>query len=150
MAIKISSEKMTPITLNDFVLYLETSGAIETLSNSVSSPSIMSATAMQLRALAANKAHILSFVVNELEKSEHFQQQNNDQPQSFVLHRTPLYTIRLMLWIPSGHQAKSIPFSYEVAHDHVFDLMTVGFLVRVIVLHCMNLIIMSRFNSRMD
>ncbi|PVF10538.1 hypothetical protein DBO95_30145, partial [Yersinia pestis] len=29
--------------------------------------------------------------------------------------------------IPPGHQASAIPFSYKVAHDHAFDLMTVGF-----------------------
>lgn len=127
MAVKVDVKENTLITLNEFVSFLETSGTIEKLRNSIYSSEVMSCVATQLRALAANKAHIFSIIIEELEKTDHFQSQNYGQAQGFVLYTTPWYTIRLMLWIPPGHQASAIPFSYKVAHDHAFDLMTVGF-----------------------
>lgn len=32
-----------------------------------------------------------------------------------------------MLWIPTRTSGQRYSFSYKVAHDHAFDLMTVGF-----------------------
>lgn len=58
MAVKVDVKENTLITLNEFVSFLETSGTVEKLRNSIYSSEVMSCVATQLRALAANKAHI--------------------------------------------------------------------------------------------
>lgn len=86
MAVKVDVKENTLITLNEFVSFLETSGTIEKLRNSIYSSEVMSCVATQLRALAANKAHIFSIIIEELEKTDHFQSQNYGQAQGFVLY----------------------------------------------------------------
>ncbi|PSH12430.1 hypothetical protein B7R74_20310 [Yersinia pseudotuberculosis] len=127
MAVKVKTKENSSLTLKEFILFLETSGNLEKLRNSIYSSEVMSDTASQLRALAASKEHILSIIIKDLENTDHFQPQNYEQTQGFVLHSTPYYTIRLMLWIPPEHQAGTVPLSYNIAHDHTVDLMTVGF-----------------------
>jgi len=127
MAIKIATRAKSPITIEDFVLYLKSSRAVESFREGRYLSPMLRATATELCALARNKSHILAIVINQLKHIDHFQLRNNGQPQSFVLYHTPQYILRLMLWLPAGHQARSVPFSYDVAHDHAFDLMTVGF-----------------------
>lgn len=127
MAIKIPTLEQTPVTLDEFIRFLETSPIVDKLRHSNYDISEMQQIATWLRALAANKEHLLAMVATELSLLTHFQVLNTGQSQGFILHRTPYYTIRLMVWIPSGHQARSIPFSYDSAHDHAFDLMSAGF-----------------------
>lgn len=129
MAIKIEADEFSPITLNEFVDYLEYSQVIKRLADSLYDDSDMRSLATRLKSLAKNKDHLLDRITSELNIPERFQVSNNGQSQGFILYRAPdfTYTLRLMLWIPSGHQARPVPFSYEGAHDHAFDLMTVGF-----------------------
>ncbi|MFK0380258.1 hypothetical protein [Pandoraea sp. NPDC090278] len=127
MAIKIDTLKRAPVTVQEYIAFLESSHIIEQFRKSIYDREVMCLAASWLRSLAENKTHLLAIIADELASSTEFQARNFGQSQSFVIHRTADYTIRIMLWIPDGHQAKAIPFSYENAHDHAFDLMSTGF-----------------------
>ncbi len=126
MAIKITTPRLTPITVKEMVSFPDNSQYLDKLRYSHYQTEEMELVASRLRALAANRQHILQTIITELQQPSGFQFRNKGQSQSFVLHRSENYTLRLMLWIPDGHQARSIPFSYEGVHDHFFDLMSVG------------------------
>ncbi|UHH09657.1 hypothetical protein LU699_15545 [Luteimonas fraxinea] len=49
-----------------------------------------------------------------------------DNAHVFVLHQTERYLIRLVVWRPTTG-VEDEAFLYEGAHDHNFDLMTVGY-----------------------
>lgn len=127
MTIKLNAREYASSTMDGFVHFLETDGVIGRLRNSKYDIDDMNCLAARLYALAASKDNLLNHIIAELEEPTRFQIRNNGQSQGFILYRTPYYTIRLMIWIPAGPQAKPTPFSYESAHDHAFDLMSVGF-----------------------
>lgn len=76
---------------------------------------------------ASNKEEMANMICHDLDQLDGFQKDVLGQPQVFMLHNSPRYSLRLMLWIPSGEQARALPFSYHVAHDHAVDLLTYGF-----------------------
>ncbi|MCW7548201.1 hypothetical protein OO184_09695 [Photorhabdus sp. APURE] len=127
MAIKLVVEPGFQITLTALIEYLTDSGVLESLRASCYSQDDMLNTATHLKALALNRHEVLQHISNALVTPETFQYTNNGQSQSYVLYTCPIFTLRLMVWIPVGFQARSIPFSYRYAHDHAFDLMSVGF-----------------------
>ncbi|NHB89648.1 MULTISPECIES: hypothetical protein [Photorhabdus] len=127
MAVKLAVEPDTQITLAALIEYLTDSGVIERLSASCYNQDDMLNTASRLKGFALNHHEVLQHVSNALATPETFQYTNNGQSQSYVLYTCPVFVLRLMVWIPVGFQARSIPFSYRYAHDHAFDLMSVGF-----------------------
>ncbi len=89
MAVKVDVKENTLITLNEFVSFLETSGTIEKLRNSIYSSEVMSCVATQLRALAANKAHIFLLSLKSWRKQTTFNHKITGKLKDlfFIQHR---------------------------------------------------------------
>jgi hypothetical protein len=52
-----------------------------------------------------------------------------DQPTYYIIHRSPLFTLRLTVWLPEHHNAQIRKLengilAYDYPHNHNFDLLT--------------------------
>jgi hypothetical protein len=89
--------------------------------------------APDLAALARNKKFVLEYIHKDLKEGiENFQLYNQYTDQSLILERNKRFTIRLNIWsppVPYGGDVKwdEKRHSYNLAHNHNFDLLTVGY-----------------------
>ncbi|WP_162597815.1 hypothetical protein [Pseudomonas aeruginosa] len=81
-----------------------------------------------LLAFAKNRDEIVERLCVEIERLEGFQSENPGQAPIYILHDTKLYTVRMLVWSPSlAVEGEKQAYTYEKAHNHAFDLLTVGF-----------------------
>jgi hypothetical protein len=87
------------------------------------------ASAPYLKKLGNNKDFLIDHVFAELKNCLQFQQANTYVPQVLIVHATGSYFIRANIWKPITMDEEQIPgFSYDICHDHNFDILTIGYL----------------------
>lgn len=126
MALSFSIQSDEEISFDDF---------INTVTNKIKKKdeaSLLSCSDVLLK-LANNKQFFLDFLnTNLMGDVNKFQLHNQYSEQSYILHETPEYFVRLTYW-PILSSNKSIRdaqnklFSYGFAHDHNFSLLTAGY-----------------------
>lgn len=83
-----------------------------------------------LRALAADSGWLVTFLAEELATDiDRFQQNNLYDAHTLLLVSDPRYLLRANIWVPlGGSTPASDPrdFSYGIAHNHNFHLLSVG------------------------
>src|SRR5580698_2083863 len=91
----------------------------------------MHSVAGKLQQLAANREFIRDALIGELQRIASERHLASFAPQSFIIHRSSPFSLRLNLWLPPKGSSRKIGqeariFSYDRAHDHNFSLLTVG------------------------
>ena len=114
----------TPITLDDFLRAIE---AID-----LADADDLWHARGPLRALAADPGWLVTRLADELAAGvERFQQDNLYDAHTLLLAHDPRFLLRANLWAPlDGPTPTADPrdFSYEIAHNHNFHLLSVGML----------------------
>ncbi|RUO66262.1 hypothetical protein SAMN06297229_0243 [Pseudidiomarina planktonica] len=110
-----------PISLDVFL------DELDKLGDSIFSKEHFDKTLHLLQRLYANREFLLDVVKNYLENPDS-QNINHYTSQVFILAERENYTIRAPVWIPDGELVSSRVFAYGLAHDHNFDLLTIGYL----------------------
>lgn len=125
MPVKIDSVDCAPITLDEYVTYIESSVDFRDRESILASSSM-------LQRLAANDCFLGDRMVAELCSGEPFQVNNAYNYQSFLLRVTDSYLLRANFWVPPSHlhrhgERAASAFGYDAYHNHNFDLLTVGY-----------------------
>ncbi|MEY2441081.1 MAG: hypothetical protein QOJ46_507 [bacterium] len=121
MAATIPSECTESSTLDEFVDFCESHPELQQREFAMQH-------ADRLRALANNKRFLTAWLNDELSDVYHFQERNDFEPPTFLLHRGGWFTIRAVVWLALDEQLMSPSmFSYYDAHDHLFDFLTCGY-----------------------
>lgn len=81
-----------------------------------------------LRRLANNRRFLVEALHAQLQDLPAFERRNPYTPQVFMLHVAAHYAVRAAIWMPPAQRRSDGIFVYEQAHDHNFDLLTVGYL----------------------
>ncbi|MQP67539.1 transposase [Niveispirillum sp. SYP-B3756] len=86
-----------------------------------------------LGALANNRKFLVNAYNEDLVRYSRSELLGSYTPQSIRLSATERFIIRANIWIPLSGDAKRRPleeslYSYQTAHDHNFDFLTVGYL----------------------
>lgn len=85
-------------------------------------------TALMLRRLYNNRRFLVEVLHSQMQDMKRFEEGNPYTPQVFILHKAKHYMVRAAIWVPpKGGKGEEI-FFYEDAHDHNFDLLTLGYL----------------------
>jgi hypothetical protein len=116
------------MTLSELIHKLDQSPVLEALSRSEYADSAFEQIGAWLAATARERKSIIERICVDLNGIEHFQDGNLQQSPAYELYRGKNYDLRLLLWAPDySIDAEKSALSYGRAHDHAFDLMTVGF-----------------------
>jgi len=75
-----------------------------------------------------NRTFLVDVLAAQLEDLPSFERMNGYTSQVFVLHRSEHYFVRAAIWLPRTHASHDEMFLYEDAHDHNFNLLTLGYL----------------------
>jgi hypothetical protein len=85
--------------------------------------------AIYFEQLNNNKNFLVNKICKMLENDSSLSLNNFYGPQVFMLHSNDQYFVRAVVWNPITKIEKSIEnFSYDVCHDHNFDILTAGYL----------------------
>jgi len=95
-------------------------------------PESLAECAADLRALANDRSFVLDAFHKELEGFWSGNRDNAHQPQSIQLANTRDFFLRANIWLPieKGERTEQFQkrlYSYELAHDHNFSFLTVGY-----------------------
>ena len=124
MAYKIQETSETQISLEEFIEYVQTKVDFR------DEASILGAS-NHLYRLYKNRNFPTDKINNEL-KMDGFQKNNVYSGQSLILHSHPSFLVRAVTWLPESSNPikaaleRDISF-YGVAHDHAFNLLTIGY-----------------------
>lgn len=124
MAISFEAKDVTPATVEDF---------IDSVGDAYKGNAVeaMQSVAEKFQGLAANLDYLRDALLLELKRIAGEHTLASFAPQSFIIHRTPPFSLRLNLWLPPAGSSRKIEqearvYSYGRAHDHNFSLLTVG------------------------
>jgi hypothetical protein len=121
VASTIASDCVATATLEEFVDFCEAHPELQQREFAI-------AHADRLRALANNKRFLASWLNAELADVYSFQETNDFEPPTLLLHRGGWFTVRAVVWLPLDEQLMSpAMLSYYEAHDHRFDFLTCGY-----------------------
>ncbi|HEX8744442.1 MAG TPA: hypothetical protein VF712_15035 [Thermoleophilaceae bacterium] len=121
MAATIPSDCTDTISLREFVEFCESHPELQEREFAIEN-------ADRLRALANDKRFLTAWLNEELEDVFNFQERNDFEPPTFVLHNGGWFTVRAVVWLPLDARLMSPSmFSYFEAHDHRFDFLTCGY-----------------------
>lgn len=124
MAIKILEQTSEITDLQGFVAYVKKYVDFKDQSSIISA-------SKELKKLHNNRSFITTLMNDEL-KSKGFQKNNLYAGQSLILHANRDFLVRAVIWTPEAQSnvrremERDINF-YGVAHDHAFNLLTVGY-----------------------
>jgi hypothetical protein len=85
----------------------------------------------KFQGLASNREFIRDALIAELSRIASEKNLGSFAPQSFIIHRSPPFSLRLNLWLPAVGSSRKVEqegriYSYGRAHDHNFSLLTAG------------------------
>lgn len=124
MAYKIKESSHNSISLEEFVHFVQTEV------NFADEASIVAAS-RQLFQLHNNRTFLCDRLNQEL-KEDRFQVKNQYSGESIILHSNPNYLVRAVTWVPEASNPirrtleRDVNY-YGVAHDHSFNLLTIGY-----------------------
>jgi hypothetical protein len=128
MAITLNDHSEGSLTLCEFIDYVDKSF------NELTVESLIQI-APSFAALSRNRTFLEDAIIEELRNLAHFQQDSPYSSQSLHLGGVPLkFYIRANVWLPQRelHPINSAGeadlYSFDFAHDHNFDFLTVGYL----------------------
>lgn len=84
--------------------------------------------AAMLRRLYNNRTFLPEILNRQLQDMPAFERINGYTSQVFILHRSRHYFVRAALWLNDAGKRTDEVFLYEDAHDHNFNLLTLGYL----------------------
>lgn len=127
MPLDLSCETDDVLTLDEYTAHIETID--------LSDRAAVLATAPKLKALANNKTFLVDHIIEQVAAKR----RKGSRPGAYIGEYTPNvfilaikrgFAVRAVIWPTAGtaltESAKEL-FSFELAHDHNFDFMTVGY-----------------------
>ncbi|MFK0380259.1 HEAT repeat domain-containing protein [Pandoraea sp. NPDC090278] len=127
MTIDSTPEIKEALTLNELLALLRHAPTIRQVAQGIYDENGIHEVARWLAAYASNRSSVIDCICHELDYPKNFQQHNDVQPPTFIVHSDERIVIRLVVWLPRSGRFGNTPFSYEEPHDHNFDFWTVNF-----------------------
>jgi hypothetical protein len=121
MALTWDLDLKDPISFAELIEYFDALGA-DVLKTDLDQ------SACVLRRLYNNRSFLVDVLQSQLADMPAFERINGYTSQVFVLHRSEHYFVRAAIWLPRADQRSDEVFLYEDAHDHNFNLLTLGYL----------------------
>jgi len=126
MALTFESKTKDQISYEEFLIKVT-----ETIRKNDLSSLIDCAETLQM--LANNETFLCEYLNAGLENYNTFQEDNRYNSDIFILHRTPLFFIRCVVWNGRSMETEQIRKQEDIyhtlrAHDHNFSFLTVGYL----------------------
>jgi hypothetical protein len=108
------------ITFDELIAHFDALGA-DVLVRDVESSAAM------LRRLYNNRTFLVEILHRQIQDMPTFERINGYTSQVFILHRSTHYFVRAALWMNDAGKRSDEVFLYEDAHDHNFNLLTLGY-----------------------
>jgi hypothetical protein len=126
MSLILHADAQGTVELRDYV------AALDAFGDELDDDALLS-TLPDFRRLLNNRSMLTDHLAAELASQDGFQVRNPWVGPSFVLHRTPAYTIRVNLWVPpasreSVKEWENNLYASHLPHDHNFSFLTGGYL----------------------
>jgi len=128
MTEKFSIQNQGNTSLSDFISYLDSTTIISELSESKYDKRKMQELASWLQKLANNRNFLSDYLISEVSNHDKFQANNDFKPSTLLLHSSTEYTIRAVIWLPTGSLFPPHVFAYYEPHDHNFDFFTTAYM----------------------
>lgn len=125
MALTIDTANRGSITLNEYIEFVSNCVDVQDLD-------AVAESAQMLRSLADNSTFLVERLNRELAQSwDDFQPDNSYSAQTLTLGSGDSFSVRANMWLPveqSDDEWNQQLYAYELAHDHNFSFLTVGYL----------------------